>query len=240
MYYTLHNFSQAPRPALERPRPIRGQGNDVNTIPDDTAPRALTSRGEARRERLLEAATQSLLEHGYAQTSIQRIVRQAGGSAATAYQLFGNKEGLLVAVLEHELHGMRAAVFADAMQDQPVGPALHELSRRLLSYALLPKSAALYRLIVSESHRLPHLAESLRLAVEMQLYAPLEQCLKRACERGELRIDDPRLAARTLGNLINGIASHARLTGGRAEGPDEDHLATCRYGVDTLLRAFRA
>nr|WP_191295224.1 TetR/AcrR family transcriptional regulator [Achromobacter xylosoxidans] len=200
----------------------------------------MTSRGEARRERLLEAATQSLLEHGYAQTSIQSIVRQAGGSAATAYQLFGNKEGLLVAVLEHELNDMRATVFPDTMLDQPVGPALHELSRRLLNYSLLPKSAALYRLIVSESHRLPHLAESLRLAVEVQLHAPLEQCLKRACDRGELRIDDPRQAARTLGNLIDGIASHARLTGGRAEGPNEEHLATCRYGVDTLLRAFRA
>ncbi|HEY9269990.1 MULTISPECIES: TetR/AcrR family transcriptional regulator [Achromobacter] len=212
----------------------------MNTIPNDTARRALTSRGEARRERLLEAAKQSLLEHGYAQTSIQRVVQQAGGSAATAYQLFGNKEGLLVAVLEHELNGMRAAVFADDMLDQSVGPALHELARRLLSYTLQPKSAALYRLIVSESHRLPQLAESLRLAVEMQLHAPLEQCLIAACERGELRIDDPRLAARTLGNLINGIASYARLTGGRDEGPDEDHLATCRYGVDTLLRAFRA
>lgn len=226
--------------ALESPRPTRGHGNEVNTIPDDTAPRALTSRGEARRERLLEAATQSLLEHGYAQTSIQSIVRQAGGSAATAYQFFGNKEGLLVAVLEHELNDMRATVFPDTMLDQPVGPALHELSRRLLNYSLLPKSAALYRLIVSESHRLPHLAESLRLAVEVQLHAPLEQCLKRACDRGELRIDDPRQAARTLGNLIDGIASHARLTGGRAEGPNEEHLATCRYGVDTLLRAFRA
>lgn len=215
-------------------------GDEVNTIPNDMPRRALTSRGQARRERLLEAATQSLLEHGYAQTSIQHVVRQAGGSAATAYQLFGNKEGLLVAVLEHELNGMRAAVFAQDMLDQPVGPALHELARRLLSYALQPKSVALYRLIVAESHRLPQLAESLRLAVEMQVHAPLEQCLKGACERGELRIDDPRLAARTLGNLINGIASLARLTGGRAEGPDEDHLATCRYGVDTLLRAFRA
>lgn len=212
----------------------------MNTISSDTAPRALTSRGEARRERLLDAATQSLLEHGYAQTSIQRVVRQAGGSAATAYQLFGNKEGLLVAVVEHELNSMRATVFPDAMLDQPVGPALHELARRLLNYALQPKSVALYRLIVSESHRLPQLAKSLRLAVEVQLDAPLEQCLRQACERGELRIDDPRLAARTLGNLINGIASHARLTGGRPDSLHDDDLATCRYGVDTLLRAFRA
>jgi hypothetical protein len=55
-----------------------------------------------------------------------------------------------------------------------------------------------------------------------------------------LRIDDPRQAALALGNLINGIASHARLSGGSPEGPNAEHLAACRYGVDTLLRAFRA
>ncbi|KAG1444229.1 hypothetical protein G6F57_017871 [Rhizopus arrhizus] len=56
---------------------------------------------------------------------------------------------------------------------------------------------------------------------------------------GELKIDDPRQAALTLGNLINGIAFHARLVGGYAEGPHADHLATCHYGVDTLLRAYQ-
>ncbi|KGD92374.1 TetR family transcriptional regulator [Achromobacter sp. RTa] len=212
----------------------------MNTVSNDTAARPLTSKGEARRERLLEAATQSLLEHGYAQTSIQRVLRQAGGSAATAYQLFGNKEGLLAAVLQHELDGLRAAVFPAAMLTQPVGAALHELSVRLLTYALQPKSVALYRLLISECHRLPQLAEALRIAVEKQIHAPLEQCLRQACERGELRIDDPRQAALTLGGLINGIAAHARLSGGSADGPDAEHLATCRYGVDTLLRAFRA
>lgn len=211
----------------------------MSTDSNDPAPRPLTSKGEARRVRLLEAATQSLLEHGYAQTSIQRVLRQAGGSAATAYQLFGNKEGLLAAVLQHELDGMRAAVFPDAMLEQPVGTALYELAVRLLTYALHPKSVALYRLVVSECHRLPQLAESLRLAVETQIHAPLELCLRKACERGELRIDDPRQAALTLGNLINGLASHGRLSGGSESGPDAEHLATCRYGVDTLLRAFR-
>ncbi|WP_338878463.1 TetR/AcrR family transcriptional regulator [Achromobacter veterisilvae] len=212
----------------------------MSTVSNGPAPRPLTGRGEARRVRLLEAATQSLLQHGYAQTSIQRVLRQAGGSAATAYQLFGNKEGLLAAVLQHELDGLRAAVFPDAVLQQPVGAALHELAVRLLAYSLLPKSVALYRLLVSECHRLPHLAESLRLAVETQIHAPLEQCLRQACERGELRIDDPRQAALALGNLINGIASHARLSGGSPEGPNAEHLAACRYGVDTLLRAFRA
>ncbi|ASC68279.1 TetR/AcrR family transcriptional regulator [Achromobacter denitrificans] len=212
----------------------------MNTVSHGPTARPLTGKGEARRARLLDAAAQSLLEHGYAQTSIQRVLQQAGGSAATAYQLFGNKEGLLAAVLQHELDGLRAAVFPDTVLEPPVDTALHELAVRLLDYALQPRSVALYRLLVSECHRMPQLAEALRQAVETQIHAPLEHCLRDACERGELCIDDPRRAALTLGNLINGIASHARLSGGSVGGPDAEHLAACRYGVDTLLRAFRA
>ncbi|MFD4838945.1 TetR/AcrR family transcriptional regulator [Achromobacter sp. NPDC058515] len=208
--------------------------------PIGSTPRALTSKGEARRLRLLEAATQSLLEHGYAQTSIHRIVQQAGGSATTAYQLFGNKEGLLAAVLQHELDKMRATVFPDALPEQPVGAALHDLAVRLLTYAVQPKSAALYRLLVAECHRMPQLAASLQQSVDTQVHGPLEQCLRLACERGELKIDDLRQAALTLGNMIHGIAFHARLVGGYAGGPQADHLATCRYGVDMLLHAYGA
>ena len=204
----------------------------------DSPPRALTSKGEARRLRLLEAATQSLLEQGYAQTSIQRVVQQAGGSAATAYLLFGNKEGLLAAVLQHELDKMQAAVFPDALPDQPVGPALHDLAVRLLTYAVQPKSVALHRLLVAECHRMPQLAASLQRAVDKQVYGPLEHCLRRACDRGELKIDDLRLAALTLGNMINGVAFHARLEGGYPDGPPAPLLATCRYGVDMLLHAY--
>jgi len=205
----------------------------------DPMPRALTTKGEARRLRLLEVASQLLLELGYAQTSIQRIVQQAGGSAATAYQLFGSKEGMLAAVLQFELDNMRAAVFLKAPPGEAVRPALQQLAVRLLTYAVQPKSAALHRLLVSECHRMPQLAASLQHAVDTQVHAPLEQCLRAACEQGELKIDDPRQAALTLGNLINGIAFHARLVGGYADGPPAEALATCRYGVDTLLRAYQ-
>ncbi|WMD22730.1 TetR/AcrR family transcriptional regulator [Achromobacter seleniivolatilans] len=206
---------------------------------DGAITRPLTSKGESRRLRLLEAASQLLLDLGYAQTSIQRVVQLAGGSAATAYQLFGNKEGMLAAVLQFELDRMRAAVFPDALAKQPAGPALHDLAVRLLTYAVQPKSAALHRLLISECHRMPQLAASLQLAVDRQVHAPLEQCLQLACERGELKIDNPRQAALILGNMINGIAFHARLVGGYAEGPHADHLVTCHYGVDTLLHAYR-
>ena len=84
---------------------------------------APTLKGEARRQRLLETAADAFLEFGYADVSMQEIVRQAGGSASTAYQLFGNKEGLLIAVLQRELEQLRHQVFPEDVFALPVSEA---------------------------------------------------------------------------------------------------------------------
>ena len=62
-----------------------------------------TARGEARREALLEAARAIFLEKGYSGTSLDEVVKRTGGSKASVYKYFGNKEGLLLRVLDRYL-----------------------------------------------------------------------------------------------------------------------------------------
>lgn len=59
-----------------------------------------TLRGQERRARILEVASQMFSQNGYNATSINDIVRVAGGSLATVYQWFGNKEGLFLALFQ--------------------------------------------------------------------------------------------------------------------------------------------
>ena len=53
----------------------------------------------ARREQLIAVAEQLFLQHGFANTSVNAIVREAGGSLATLYAEFGSKESLFESVL---------------------------------------------------------------------------------------------------------------------------------------------
>jgi AcrR family transcriptional regulator len=55
-------------------------------------------RGE-RRKAILDAAEEMFLEQGFARVSLGAIVRRSGGSLATVYEMFGNKQGLLRAVV---------------------------------------------------------------------------------------------------------------------------------------------
>ena len=47
---------------------------------------------------ILVAAEALFIEQGYERTSLAEIVRRSGGSLATLYDLFGNKQGLLHAI----------------------------------------------------------------------------------------------------------------------------------------------
>jgi AcrR family transcriptional regulator len=67
-----------------------------------TVPKRRTQR--ERREgtirKLLDAATDTLIEHGYAETSVQRICDRAGVSQGALFRHFATREELMVAVGE--------------------------------------------------------------------------------------------------------------------------------------------
>ncbi|RYD43145.1 MAG: TetR/AcrR family transcriptional regulator, partial [Sphingomonadales bacterium] len=48
---------------------------------------------ERRQSAILDAAESLFLEQGYERTSLAEIVKTSGGSLATLYELFGNKQG---------------------------------------------------------------------------------------------------------------------------------------------------
>ena len=61
---------------------------------------------DRRRRAIIEAARSLFVEQGYERTTLSEIVDRAGGSLATVYKLFGNKDGLLeAAVFERTFSG---------------------------------------------------------------------------------------------------------------------------------------
>ena len=88
-------------------------------------PGASRSRGDATRERLLEAAVELLEEGGYAAASVATITARSGVSAGALYRHFPSKAELFVEVFrsaaEEELAALREA---------SSGPATRENSKR--------------------------------------------------------------------------------------------------------------
>ncbi|CAM4082925.1 TetR/AcrR family transcriptional regulator [Kibdelosporangium persicum] len=80
------------------------------------------------RRLLITAAAELFAERGYRQTTFEDIATRSGVSRGSIPWHFGNKEGLLAAVVEHVVAGLHTEPNAPATLDQALH-ALHEFIR---------------------------------------------------------------------------------------------------------------
>lgn len=128
------------------------------------------------------AAREVFLEHGYEAASVNDVVRMAGGSLATLYAQFGNKEGLFLAFMEdqHErfIREMRPPEPVDHL---PLEQALQVVGEQFLRRLLEKDTLAFYRLMVAESRKVPeHLRRYFAVGGANQVHDELTALLKRA------------------------------------------------------------
>jgi TetR/AcrR family transcriptional repressor of mexJK operon len=160
---------------------------------------------EVRREAILEAARAVFLEYGYAGATIDAVVERSGGSKATVYALFGNKEGLFSA-LTAELADQFAKTICSVAHAGSVAEGLRSLGRSYVEEILSHERLAMFRLVVGESGRLPKLGDIFYRAgprTGLSLFAAL---FREWMTRGLVSGSDPeQLASHFLGALRGDI-----------------------------------
>ena len=123
-----------------------------------TQPQRTRQPAEDRRRSILAAAQKVFLERGYANASIDAVVQLAGGSKATVYQQFGNKEGLLGALVAEGAHEL-AHMVHDLPLDGALDESLHLFGRHYLNLIMRPDRMALFRLTIGECGRVPEIGD---------------------------------------------------------------------------------
>ncbi|HEX8901349.1 TetR/AcrR family transcriptional regulator [Vitreimonas sp.] len=125
---------------------------------------ASSDRGVVRRRAFLETALTVFCERGYEHVNVNDIVRQAGGSLATLYSQFGNKEGLFLAVLEECNSRIAAALCPVADPSLELRDGLQRIGEHYLRRALAPESCRFFKMICAASGEFPDaVKESLRV-----------------------------------------------------------------------------
>jgi AcrR family transcriptional regulator len=113
-------------------------------------------------DRLLDAAMAVFLDQGYAQTTMDRIVRAAGASTKTVYSRYRNKNEILTAavrrLMERGLPDLIDRLGAESDRAEPRA-FLTLVGERLATLATEEESLGIYRLVVAESIRFPGLAK---------------------------------------------------------------------------------
>lgn len=122
------------------------------------------------------------LEHGYEAASVNDVVRMAGGSLATLYAQFGNKEGLFLAFMQDQhdrfVREMRPTEPVDHL---PLEQALQVVGEHFLRRLLQRDSLAFFRVMVSEGRKVPeHLRRYFTGGGANQVYDELIRQLTKA------------------------------------------------------------
>lgn len=116
-------------------------------------------RGVARRQAFLQAAREVFLREGYEAASVNDVVRHAGGSLATLYAQFGNKEGLFLAVTQDQHERFIAAMSLACSDQLTLEQGLEKVGAEFLRRLLEPENLAFFRLMVGEGRKFPQLLQ---------------------------------------------------------------------------------
>jgi AcrR family transcriptional regulator len=145
-------------------------------------------RGVARRQAFLQAAREVFLEQGYEAASVNDVVRRAGGSLATLYAQFGNKEGLFLAVTQDQHERFtRAMTPSCADHNMSLEDGLQYIGVQFVTAMLARDNLAFFRVITSEGRKFPEQMRRYLATGGEKVRGVVAQFLK----EHNVRMDDP-------------------------------------------------
>lgn len=144
-----------------------------------------------KRMRILKAAMEAFVEHGYAAATTLDIATRARVSKRELYALVGNKERMLEACVAGRGQRMRLpAEFPAPVDAASLRTALRLYALTLLGELTQPGVLAMFRLAISEWKRSPGVAASLYERGRKPARAALESLLRQALAANLLRGTD--------------------------------------------------
>ncbi|MDX2213040.1 MAG: TetR/AcrR family transcriptional regulator [Oculatellaceae cyanobacterium bins.114] len=197
-------------------------------VPEIISEKAVPEKGVSEKtltdkdkpEQILKGAMQVFLQHGYADTSMDRIALEAGVSKHTIYSHFQNKEGLFIALFERLVLRHFQIGFEDSTSQSiheegscecelPLTESPETVLRRIAEIFLArmddPEYIAFIRLLFAESGRFPELAQLYMREVAYKGDQVLSRYFK---SHPDIHLPDPEIAAHIFsGSLVAFILS---------------------------------
>lgn len=163
-----------------------------------------------RRGAIVAAARELFVERGFEKTSLADVVALAGGSLATLYKLFGNKAGLLTAVVLERAQSGEAMISEIGSEDLTPREALKKLGERLRAKFIDPEGVAISRIVIAYSLQDPDFASRFHRKTMVRSQEALARLFTKWEEQGHTLSASPEaLSSIFLGMFIHELHSDA-------------------------------
>ncbi|WP_351228354.1 TetR/AcrR family transcriptional regulator [Streptomyces sp. NPDC002133] len=165
-----------------------------------------STRRQATRAKLYEAAVTLIAEQGFSATTVDEIAERAGVAKGTVYYNFKSKTELFEELLRYGVGLLTASLQAAADETDERGGTKVEALDAMIKAGLgfIDRYPAFTQLYVAELWRTNRAWQSTLLVVRQQAVAVVETVLREGVERGELsdEIDIPLTAAALVGMVL--------------------------------------
>lgn len=167
---------------------------------------------DQRRDRILQVAREVFFEEGFNAATMSTIAARLGGSKATLYAYFKNKEDLFDAIIEDQCSVIEK-MFMLEEEGVDIRTTLTALGRELVTAMSSDQAVRTMQLIIEESRRNPELARRFDDAGPKVGSERLAAYLAGAHARGEIEAPDSVHAAGVLATLLKGELHFRRMLG---------------------------
>jgi AcrR family transcriptional regulator len=162
----------------------------------------MRTKSEAKRLKILEAASEVFRLSGFERASMSEICANAGYSRATLYSYFPSKEELFLEVMFTASQTQVDAIH-EALDPatQNIEDSLNRFGQKLLAFINSPDILAVRRLAIAEVTRSEFRQEIYARSIQ-QGHLMITAFLKAAMDSGKLRQADPVIASAHLTGLL--------------------------------------
>lgn len=195
-------------------------------------------RAAAQRERLLDAAAEVFLEHGFGIATVDIIAARAKASKKTLYSYFDKKGDIFIAAVERLCERTLQPLYELEINDNDPERLLIAFGTRLLAQVLTPEAIAIHRVAISEATRFPELSRLFYLTGPATVQRILCDRLTALRDAGKLQFDDTEEIASLFIQMALGEPQRkAAMAVSDAPSPDEARQHVTKV-AKLLLRAL--
>jgi AcrR family transcriptional regulator len=168
--------------------------------------RSMSTRSDATKKKLFDAAMELIGERGFTDASVDEIVERAGVAKGTVYYHFTGKAELVEALIADRFAPL-AVAFRDAAARHTGNPrgAIQAIVRAELEF--LSEHSSFSKLLLTEMWREDRVWRDTLVAARTQLFGVISHVIRQGIESGEFRADiDPEFGASALFGMTATVA----------------------------------
>jgi len=188
---------------------------------------------------ILNSAATLFLENGFDGTSMDAVAKDAGVSKQTVYSHFASKETLFGEAVRAKIHNFSPDAALETMSEHTLEGDLRALTQNYVNLMLNHESIALMRLLAGAANKGNKLAEIFYEVSSSEILDRISDFFQTWAGKGELKIDDPKIATGQFLSLLKG-EYHFRWMMGQIDGVSDTELAQHVDRVtDVFLKIYR-